>query len=233
MLLEKLGIDILLLIKFNNIIANLSADHFVKNILVNILKIRYIVVGDDFTFGNDRKGDFNLLKKMSYIYNFQVQQISSFRIHNFRVSSSLIKKLLDNNLKLAEKMLGRNFCITGIVKHGNHLGRSIGFPTANINIFFDKLLLTGVYLVKIYGISNNFLFGISFISEKHITIKYHYKVCEVHIIDFASNIYGKEITIIFIKKIREEHKFISIFQLKGQIERDLIVAKNIIAQNLY
>lgn len=227
-LLGQQGIDKVLLLPFNAHVAAISAEDFVIKVLIAALKVRYLVVGDDFVFGHGRCGNFSLLEKMAAEGKFQLTQMPSFKINGVRVSSSLIRMALAcGDFVLAAKFLGRAYTVSGRVIHGAHLGRSIGFPTANIYLRSRELPFTGVYLVKVYDLGLKPLFGLVNIGLCP-TVSGKQKSFEVFILDFSADIYRKRITIEFIKKIREELKFDSVAELQMQISRDLVIAKSLI-----
>lgn len=226
-LLEQYGIDNIVLLPFNSQLASINAVRFVTEILVNLLKVKYLAVGDDFVFGCQRAGDFSLLEKMSVGGGFQVVEVPSFRIDGVRVSSSLIREALwSGNLAIASRLLGRDYRVSGKVEHGDQRGRTLGFPTANINLKRRKLPVVGVYIVKIYGLWISPLaplHGIANVGSRP-TVVGKQRLLEVHILDFDADIYGQRIVIEFCKKIRDEQKFGSLERLQLQIKKDLAVA---------
>ncbi len=212
--------DYLLFLNFNQALANMSAAEFIENILIDKLKIKSVIVGDDFRFGCDRQGDFNLLKKYGEKHQFSVINIESHCINNQRVSSSLIREaLINNQLADADKMLGRNYTICGHVHHGEKRGRSIGFPTANIHLKRSETPLHGVYSVTMHSQKHGDVAGIANIGNRPTVNGKHIQL-EVHLFDFDKSIYGERLCVSFQHKIRDEIKFESFDDLKQQIQID-------------
>jgi len=226
MLLKENEIDYAFFLKFNNSLRQMSPDEFINEILESINLLSF-TVGDDFKFGADRRGDTDLLRKWGKKKNILIENTETFLYQNERVSSTRIRKaLLDNNFKLAERLLGRPYVISGKVVHGQHLGRTIDVPTANIWLPKQKLPIKGVYVVectlknkKVYGIAN---MGV------RPTIGGNSPVLEVHLFDFDMNIYSERLDIKFIEKIRDEKKFDNLDMLKSQIQKDISKAKDIL-----
>jgi len=213
-LIKGLGIDDCVVIKFTKEFAKLSPEEFVKYILVDKLNTRALVTGENFLFGSGEKGDAKLLKKLSKIYNFKFYSISPLKIEGEHVSSTRIRKAIEKgSLKLASKLLSRPVTILGTVVKGKALGRKIGFPTANIDPHHESIPPSGVYSVDV-ALEGKLYRGILNIST--------HKIVEVHIFNFNKNIYGKDIEVIFKRKIRNEKKFNSLQALKHQIQLDIL-----------
>jgi riboflavin kinase/FMN adenylyltransferase len=218
--------DKVLCLNFNKKFAALSAEEFIQQILVNGLKIRHLVIGDDFRFGQKRQGDFNLLQK--YSSSFSVENSYTFKIDDQRVSSTRIRKTLKQaNLADASKLLGRQFTMCGRIAYGKQLGRKIGFPTANIAIHRRISPLNGIFAVKIHGITEKPLLGAANIGTNP-AVNGKELLLEVHIFDFDKNIYGRYVEVEFIQKIRDEENFPNLEQLKQKIELDVKRAKHIL-----
>lgn len=211
-------------LRFNHHLASMPAPEFIKNILINKFKIKYLIIGDDFCFGHNRLGDNVLLDH--YKDKLTIESMPSFRIHGARVSSSLIRGALSNsNFTLMHSLLGRSYQVCGRVTHGRNIGTSLGFPTANVDLGSRYLPLSGVYVVKVHGIENNSLLGIANIGFCPTFANQHKKL-EVHILNFNQQIYGKRITVEFCQKIRDEQKFTSAKELKLQIAKDVLRVSN-------
>ena len=224
-LLEQYGIDRVLVLPFNSRFADIAASRFITEILIDSIHVTHLVVGDDFVFGHRREGDFFLLKQAAIAGNFQVTEVASFKIDGVRVSSSLIRvALLQGDLDTAAKFLGRPYNVYGRVVRGDRLGRSLGFPTANIHLKRRELPLEGVYMVKVYGLVQAPLIGVANIGFRP-TISGEHKLFEVYILDFSADIYRKRITIEFCKKIRNEKRFDSLAELQLQIEEDVLLTR--------
>lgn len=222
-LIEKAGIDNLVIHPFDKEFASLSAEEFVKKVLVDKFNIKKIVIGYDHRFGKNRTADINDLIAFGNQYNFEVEQISAEELNEVAVSSTKIRNALtDGNIELANSFLGYNYAITGMVVQGKQLGRTIGFPTANISINEDYKLIpnSGVYVVEC-KIENQSYFGMMNIGTNPTVENTNQKQkLEVNIFDFNQDVYGKSINISFLKRIRSEQKFGSLDALKNQITSD-------------
>ena len=206
--------DHLLFLNFNQVLANMNAAEFIENILIDKLKIKSVIVGDDFRFGCDRQGDFNLLKEYGEKHQFSVLNIESHCIDNQRVSSSLIRDALANDqLSNADKMLGRAYKIYGHVNHGDKRGRTMGFPTANIHLRRSETPLHGVYSVTMHSQKHGDIAGIANIGRRP-TVNGKRVQLEVHLFNFNESLYGELVCISFQHKIRNEIKFESFEDLK-------------------
>ena len=220
--------EYLLFLNFNQALANMSAAEFIENILVDRLKIKSVIIGDDFRFGCDRKGDFSLLQKYGKKYQFSVIKMDSHCIKNERVSSSLIRDALANDaLSKADKMLGRAYTICGHINHGDKRGRTIGFPTANIHLQRTETPLSGVYSVTMHSKKFGDVAGIANLGRRP-TVGGERVQLEVHLFDFDQSIYGMHVCISFQHKIRDEVKFKSFDDLKQQIKIDCEKAKRLL-----
>lgn len=224
--LAELGVDYVIRIKFDHIFAKLSAQHFIYDYLVKKINVKFLSVGDDFRFGLQRQGDFSLLQKAGKEYGFMVEDNSSFCLNEERISSTAIRQALaKDNLGLAQQLLGKPYCIYGRVVQGNKLGRTIGFPTANIRLQRQVNPVKGVYAVKVKLPNNEVYFGVANIGCRP-TINGVKQLLEVHLFDFKENIYGKTLQVELCCKIRDEIKFPSFDELKEQIVQDVEIAKS-------
>lgn len=220
-LLEKFGIDNLIIHPFDEVFSNLSAEEFVKNILVDKLNIHKIIIGHDHRFGKNRTADINDLILFGEKYKFEVEQINAKEIDEIAVSSTKIRKaLLEANIKLANEYLGYSYFISGKVVEGKKIGRTIGFPTANIQINESYKLLpkNGVYVVS-SKINNILYFGMMNIG-KNPTLGDNEQSIEVHFFELNEDIYNENLQISILEHIREEHKFNSLTALQVQLEKD-------------
>ncbi len=218
--LKSLGVDKHLLVRFNKSFSEISAASFINQILVQKIGIKHCFIGDDFRFGKDRLGDFSMLKNASDENNFTIEKINSVLLDGHRVSSSGVRGLLsEGDFISAEKFLGRPFSISGKVAHGEKLGRTIGFPTANISIHRKLSPVLGVYsvLIKLNSKTYNGVCNVG----KRPTLGGSKTLLEVFIFDFNKEIYGEYVTIIFKQKCREEEKFESFEALQKQIKKDV------------
>lgn len=222
--LQNEGVDYVLCIRFNRRFASLQPQDFIQSLLVEQLKVRYLSVGDDFHFGAKRAGNFAVLQNAGDTFGFTVENSHSHKIGTARISSSLVREALKNDdLLLAEKLLGKPYSIRGRVAHGNKLGRTIGFPTANI--FLNRLVtpIQGVYAVQVETPNGKFN-GIANVGNRP-TINGTKPLLEVHIFDFSGDLYGKAVAVDFLHKVRNETKFESFDALKLQIEKDVAEVK--------
>ena len=227
--LAKLGIDFVLCVRFDQTFAQLSPAHFIQHLLVEQLNIRYLSIGDDFRFGLKRQGDFSTLQQAAEQFDFAIESSDSHCLETVRISSSLIREALKkDDLVLAEKMLGKPYSIRGRVAHGNKLGRTIGFPTANMMLNRQVTPIQGVYAVQVET-ENGLFNGIANVGNRP-TINGTKPLLEVHLFDFNEFIYGKAIEVRFLKKIRAEIKFEHFEALKQQIERDVANVKQFFSE---
>tara|TARA_R110000868_G_scaffold28031_4_gene105492 strand:- start:27044 stop:28006 length:963 start_codon:yes stop_codon:yes gene_type:complete len=232
-LLESFNVDYLVVLKFNQNFAKINAHDFIKDILVNKLKTKYLLVGDDFRFGYQRQGDYDLLKSQGNKYDFKVSKMDSINsiLENdpLRISSTTIRELLrKDKLELCSKLLGRNFGVYGKVIKGLGLGRELGFPTANIYIKDKKLIkLSGIFAVKV-KINNNVVPGVASWGVRPTIDKNKKPLLEVYLFDYAKDLYGMELYVEFVAKIRDEQKFANLDELKLNISKDVYKAKTIL-----
>ena len=220
-LLETLGIDNLIIVPFTKAFAAIHSNDFIREYLADKLRVKMLVVGYDHHFGKNREGNYDQLFTQGIQYGFSVEEIPAQYIDDNPVSSTQIRNALtEGNLSLANRMLGYEYSITGRVIEGNKIGRSIGFPTANIEIEdkFKLIAAGGVYACKV-ECEGKMYKGMGNIGTRP-TIGKHDFTTEVHMFDFDEDIYDKEITIYFIDRVRDEKKFEGLEKLKGQLARD-------------
>ena len=223
--LSKLSIERLLCVNFNKRFANQTANEFISDLLVKRLGVKFLVVGDDFCFGKGRKGNFHMLREAGKKYGFEVVSTQSFCLEQLRVSSTAIREALaSDELHSAAEMLGRDYSISGRVSHGRKLGRTIGFPTANIPLKRCVSPVSGVYVVEALGLGDKPIGGVANIGNRP-TVNGVRQQLEVHLFDFQANLYGKQLEIVLLNKLRDEHKFDSFEALKQQIELDAEAAR--------
>lgn len=223
--LGKLSIDRLLCVNFNHHFANLDAEVFIRDLLVAQLGVKFLVVGDDFCFGKNRQGNFAMLQQAGLKFGFEVVSTQSFCLQQFRVSSTAIRDALaGDDLKSAAQMLGRDYSISGRVSHGRKLGRTIGFPTANIPLKRCVSPVSGVYVVNAFGLGEQPIGGVANIGQRP-TVNGVRQQLEVHLFDFHANLYGKQLEVALLHKLRDEKKFESFEALKQQIELDADAAR--------
>lgn len=223
--LSKLSIDRLLCVNFNHQFANIESEAFIRDLLVKQLGVKFLVVGDDFCFGRGRRGDFALLQQAGEKLGFEVVSTQSFCVQSNRVSSTLIREALaKDELQSAADMLGRHYSIAGRVSHGQKLGRTIGFPTANIPLKRCVSPVSGVYVVEVKGLQGSPVGGVANIGQRP-TVNGIRQQLEVHMFDLSENLYGKQLEVVLLHKLRDERKFESFDALKQQIEFDAEAAR--------
>lgn len=220
--LAALGVDHLLVIPFSRAFAEISAEEYIRKVIVELIGASKLVIGYDHQFGKNREGSFEKLQQMAMVYGFEVEEIPARIIDQVAISSSRIRRALAaGDVETANAYLGYAYSLSGSVIHGNALGRTIGFPTANIEISNAMKLIpaSGVYAVKVIfnGIEYPAMMNIGYrptLGEAHIL---H---CEVHILDFNQDLYGKTIKVAFYKRLRDEQKFTDLAALKEQLFLD-------------
>lgn len=223
--LAQEGVDAVLCVRFDRRFAAVSAQSFVNDLLVDKLGVQFLAVGDDFRFGAGREGDFLLLQKAGAEYGFDVISTQTFSEGGRRISSTAIRQALaEDNLTLAEALLGHPFALSGRVVHGDALGRTIGFPTANILLRRIVSPVKGVYAVEVHGLSEHPLPGVANIGTRP-TVAGLRQQLEVHLLDTAMNMYGRHIDVVLRQKIRNEQRFPSLDALKEQIAKDVVTAR--------
>jgi riboflavin kinase / FMN adenylyltransferase len=223
--LSKFDIDRLLCVNFNTHFANLEADAFISDLLVKRLGVKFLVIGDDFCFGRGRQGDFAMLQQAGEKYGFTVVNTQSFCLEQQRVSSTAIRDALaSDQLAVAASMLGRDYSISGRVSHGRKLGRTIGFPTANIPLKRCVSPVSGVYVVQVFGLDGEPFGGVANIGQRP-TVNGVRQQLEVHLFDLQADLYGKQLEVSLLHKLRREVKFASFDALKQQIELDAEAAR--------
>jgi riboflavin kinase/FMN adenylyltransferase len=220
-LLEKLGIQNFIIHPFDKTFSELTPREFVTQVLVGKLNIQKIIIGHDHKFGKNRAADFNDLINFGKEFGFEVEEISAQQINEVSVSSTKIRNsLLEGNISLANKYLGYSYVLTGNVIKGNQLGRTIGFPTANIEILEAYKLIpkNGVYIVMA-NVNNQTVFGMMNIGVKP-TLGENKLTIEVHLLNFDADIYNQKIQVQVLERLRDEQKFESFDSLKSQLELD-------------
>ena len=226
-LLKDLGVDFIITKKFDKNFSKTKPINFIKNILCKKLNAKFIFVSNNFRFGNKREGDVKLLLQNEKKFGYKVVKPKPLFINKKIVSSSLIRTLLEKGFLFeANKLLNRKWSIEGVVQKGRQLGKKIGFPTCNIDIKDYVLAKPGVYAVKVLRKNKTkYLKGIANLGYRP-TFNQRKILLEVHLFNFAGNLYNKYLSVEFLKFIRNEKKFKNIKQLRAQINIDLKIAKN-------
>ena len=221
-LIDGLGIDFLICENFTRQFAEQPPEEFIKNIIVDRIHPREIIIGHDYAFGKNRKGSIELLQKMGDIFHFKVQVIDNITIKNIPVRSTTVRRLITlGKVSLADKLLGRPYSLSGRVVHGKQ--RRIGFPTANLSPGKNLIPKNGVYAIRAqtpHGVFHGIVnvgYNPTFDNDR--------LAIEAHLFNFSGDLYGRDITILFIKRVRGEKKFSDVPALVKQIERDIAFTK--------
>ena len=219
-ILRGLALDRLLCIPFNERTRIIPAKDVIEGLLVSTLDVQYLVVGDDFQFGEGAQGNYEMLKEAGDRFGFGLSHMGTLKFEHGRISSSRIRDALSlGEIDLAEQLLGRPYFIMGRVVYGRQLGRQLGVPTANIRLQRYRAALEGVFAVTVMGLDREFE-GIANIGVRP-TVDGKEPLLEVHIFDFDEDIYGRLLTVTFLKKVRDERTFDGLDSLKKQIEQDI------------
>ncbi len=233
-LLAQYGIDVAVVYPFSHYFSTMDSDFYIQNILLKQLNLKHLVIGYDHKFGKDRSGDINTLKQISENGSFFIEEISAKDIDNIAVSSSKIRKCIqEGHIEIANKNLGHQFFINAKVIKGKKIGRSIGYATANLKIEADEKIIPkiGVYFVKA-SINSKLHFGMMNIG-KNPTIDTDKEIkIEVHLFEFNEDIYDQTIQIIFISRLRDELKFENLNDLKSQLSKDKKICLELMHSNL-
>lgn len=218
--IKDLEVDIMISIPFDEYMTRITAENFVKEILVDTLGAKKIIVGYDFTFARNKEGNTKILEEFSKKYGFTVEIIKPIKINNVRVSSTYIRNLItQGNVSKVKEYLGYNYEIEGEVIHARKIGRTIGFPTANIKIDEDTLVpRRGIYATRVY-VNDDVFYGATNIGFNP-TVNGDKLSVETHILEFDDDIYGEIVKVEFLERIREEKKFVSLEELKNQLKKD-------------
>tara|TARA_R110000868_G_scaffold158589_4_gene386808 strand:+ start:6806 stop:7822 length:1017 start_codon:yes stop_codon:yes gene_type:complete len=230
-ILEQIGLEYLMIYPFSREFSRLSATEFVEKILVNSLHCKKVIIGYDHRFGRNRNADIKDLVSFGKTFGFEVDEIPAQEIDEVSVSSTKIRKALEvGDIKTANLYLGYAYMLTGIVQKGKGLGRQLNFPTANIHIEEDYKLIphNGVYVVKSV-LENTTIYGMMNIGFNP-TVSGTERSIEVHFFDFDKDLYGQKLQIDILDRIRDEHKFSSVEQLKKQLEKDKKISLSLITK---
>ncbi len=224
--LNKLPVDEVVVLGFNRNFADYDAEFFIEELLLKRLNVKYLVVGDDFHFGKARRGNFAMLQEKGKQHGFIVEDTNSYQLKGLRVSSTLIRDALGaGDLALAKQMLGRSYSVCGRVAHGDKRGRTIGFPTANIEMFRKNTPISGVFAVTMTCINGGEIQGVANVGTRPTVDGSSKVVLETHLFNFNQQIYGHYVEVHFKHKIRDEVRFESLEALKNQISKDIEIAQ--------
>jgi len=214
--LAESQVDVFACLRFNAALQSMSAAHFVEHVLKDTLNIRWLLVGHDFRFGRGREGDIDHLRAMGKIHQFEVEEFAAYKVDEQRVSSTLVREsLLAGQLNQAESFLGRPYSITGRVVRGNQLGRTLGFPTANIRM--KKLVaLRGIFAVRVTGAGLQDAPAVASIGTRPVVNGVE-PLLEVSVFNFTGDLYNQQLTVHFVARLRDERWFPSLDALKEQM----------------
>lgn len=226
--LRECGVDTVCIVPFDEAFAAMQASDFVEQVIGRSMRARHLMVGDDFRFGAGRHGDYTLLNRYAQRGLFDLHQMPTLLRDDQRVSSSLVRRALaDGNFMLAAELLGRRYCISGEVIRGKQLGRTIGYPTLNVGLSFKRPALTGVFVVQVHGLNDDKgngtprpLPGVASLGVRPAVETDGEHLLEVHLFDFNQMVYGRQISVEFLHKLRDEAHFDSLELLTQQIHTD-------------
>ena len=221
------GVDRVVVEHFNHTFASQSPDTFVERIIVNGLHARWVMIGDDFRYGAKRAGDFDSLKAAGAQHGFEVEQMATVADPSgARISSSGVRaSLIAGDLDAARAALGRDYLISGHVVHGMKLGRDLGFPTLNLAIAHKRPALAGIFVVRVHGIEAQPLPGVASLGLRPTVDDSGRVLLEVHLLDWHGDAYGKLVRVEFLKKLRDEEKYVDLETLTVAIARDVANAR--------
>lgn len=227
--LERIGIDHLLMLRFNQQLAELSAEDFVQLVIVGRMRAQEIWVGADFRFGNRRHGDVAMLHELGARYGFRTRVFEEFMLDGVSVRSSTIRKLLgDGDFVAAARFLGRPFTIAGRVQRGQQLGRTLGYPTANIRLGRRTSPVHGIFAVLAHGIAASPLPAVASLGVRPTVTGAGEVLLEAHLFDFCGDLYGRRIAVEFVAKLRDEEKFSDLASMVRQIDLDAAAAREVL-----
>ena len=234
-LLAAHGVDHVHVARFNTAFAAISPAAFVEKVLVQGLHARSVLIGDDFRFGARRGGDFALLRDAAAQHGFELEAMRTVEQAGMRLSSSAVREALaQGDLARAKALLGRAYSISGRVVHGEKLGRKLGFATANVHMrhtSHNRPPLMGIYAVRMHGIAGHPWDGVASLGLRPTVSDSGRAVLEVHLFDFSGNLYGRQVRVEFLHKIRDEEKYADLETLRIQIARDCESAKSYLSSN--
>lgn len=230
-LLRHFGADVIGLLRFNESLANTTSDDFIEKLLVGRLNAKVVFVGPDFYFGKNRQGNFAVLQQAGQTLGFETIAVVPQLQQSARISSSLIREDLQHGrLQLAAAKLGRAYALEGKVVRGKQLGRTLGYPTANIRFRGKKPALMGIYATWVHGVGEQPIASVSSVGTRP-TVHGREPLLEAHLFDFDGDLYGKKIRVEFIEKLRDEVKFDGLDALVIQMNQDAEQARAILARH--
>lgn len=227
--LAEFGIDMFFCPRFNEVMRNISPDAFIRQILVHAMNIRHLEIGDDFRFARRRAGDFDQLERAGNVLGYSVHKTGSVMVGGERASSTAVRQALwTGDLERATRMLGRPYRMSGHVIEGRKIGRTLGYPTANVDLRRRQTPVMGIFAVQVRGVTDRPLNGVASVGTRP-TFDLRKPLLEVHLFDFEGEFYGNYIHVDFIGRIRDEVKFANISDLVAQMHKDSEMARAILA----
>jgi riboflavin kinase/FMN adenylyltransferase len=224
--LAAMGIERTCVMHFNERIASLDADDFVDQILVEGLQVKWLMIGDDFRYGAERRGDFNHLSRSAHRHGFELHSMPTVLEAGRRVSSSAVRESLGaGDLTLAERLLGRPYAVSGHVVHGRKLGRTLGFPTLNLRMPPGRPALAGIFVVRVHGLASGPLPAVASLGTRPAVESEGAWLLETHLLDWQGDAYGRIVRIEFLRKLRDEAHYESLDALTAQIRLDASAAR--------
>ncbi|MCC7060473.1 MAG: bifunctional riboflavin kinase/FAD synthetase [Burkholderiaceae bacterium] len=224
--LARYGIDRVCITHFNASVATLAAERFIDEIIVSGLRTRHLLIGDDFRFGARRRGDYAMLERAAAQYGFELARVETVMRDGQRISSSAVRAALaSGDFARAQALLGRPYFISGHVAHGRKLGRTLGFPTLNLPLPFERTAVAGVFVVRVHGLGEQPLPGVASLGTRPAVESDGRLLLEVHLFDFDADLYGRLVRVEFLHKLRDEAHFDSLERLTEQIARDTQAAR--------
>jgi riboflavin kinase/FMN adenylyltransferase len=228
--LAALGVDRLVTLRFDDDMRAMSPQCFVEKLLLADLNVRHVVVGDDFRYGAKAEGTIHSLRAAGESQGFGVEQVDPFIVDGVRVSSTAIRERLERgDCAGAARLLGRRYRMIGRVAHGERLGRTLGFPTANLRLMRRKSPLWGILAVRVHGIDAQPLNGVASLGTRP-TVNGVEPLLEAHVFDFQGDLYGRTIEVEFIAKLRDELKFDSVELMQVQMKVDAAQARDLLSK---
>jgi riboflavin kinase/FMN adenylyltransferase len=228
--LSQQGVDCLVTLRFDEYMRGMTPECFVDELIIEALGTRHIVVGNDFRYGCKAVGTIETLRAAGASRGFGVEQIAPFVLDGVRVSSTAVReRLARNDFAGAERLLGRPYRMLGRVVHGTELGRALGFPTANLRLMRRKPPVQGVMAVRVFGIESNAMNAVASLGTRP-TVNGTEMLLEVHVFDFSGDLYGREIEVEFVAKLRDELKFDSLEALTEQMKIDAAQAREVLSK---
>jgi riboflavin kinase/FMN adenylyltransferase len=225
--LRALGVDRLLRIRFDARFSAMGAGDFIRAVFVEGLGARHIVVGDDLRFGHDREGNIELLRDAGARFGFGVSPMPTVELDGERVSSTRLRQVLEaGDFAEAARLLGRPYSMSGKIVYGRQLGRTLGVPTANLELHRLRSPLAGIYVVEVRGLVRGLLPGVANVGTSPTVADGIKARLEVHLLDFGQNVYGRTIEVLFRRRIRAERRFASLDELKTAMQTDIAAARD-------